>query len=148
MMSKSFLIVSSLGALLAGGAGAKTKCPDAIKSAVQRDYPDGKVSSCKQASEAGKSFYEVKVKTSDAKKLKVDVDQDGKMLQAERTIKKDEIPAGVRSAFETKYGKAKIKSAERQTKPDGSITYELGFRDNGKKHFATFKEDGAFVEQE
>lgn len=145
MLSKSLLI---LGVLLAAGAQAKTKCPDNIKQAVQKDYPDAKVSSCKMKHEEGKSFYELKVKTSDAKKIDVDVNSEGKLIQAERKIKPDEVPAAVKTGFEQKHPGEKIRGAERQTHPDGTISYEVHFWDAGKKHEAVFKEDGSFIGQQ
>ncbi len=53
------------------------------------------------------------------------------------------------AAFEAKYPKTKASKAEKQTKADGTVTYEIAFKDaKGKKHEATFKEDGTFVEEE
>jgi len=55
----------------------------------------------------------------------------------------------VTAAFEAKYPKTKASKAEKQTKADGTVTYEIAFKDaKGKKHEATFKEDGTFVEEE
>jgi len=61
---------------------------------------------------------------------------------------RSELLAAVTSAFEAKYSGTKAARAEKQTKADGAVTYELAFEKGGKKHEATFWEDGKFKEEE
>jgi hypothetical protein len=147
MLRKSFLAFTAAAALAASAAQAKNKCPDAIKASVQRDYPDGKVSSCKERKTDGTFIYELKVKTADSRKLQVDVSPEGKLLQAQRKVDREEVPAAVRNAFQDKYPNCKIKSAQRQTHPDGAVSYQVDFWDNGKRHHAVFEENGAYLRQ-
>jgi hypothetical protein len=132
-----------------GLAVAKTDCPPPVKNAAQKAYPSSKVTACKQENEKGKVQYEVKLETKEAKKLELDVSPEGSVLLTEEKIATASVPKGVLAAFDAKYPKTKAATAEKQTKADGTVTYELAFKDaKGKKHEATFKEDGTFVEEE
>ena len=58
------------------------------------------------------------------------------------------VPRIVRSAFKAKYPTMKIARAQKQTKADGTISYELGFVDKIKNREATFSGEGVFTEEE
>lgn len=143
------LTLSSLAAALAfGPAYAKSTCPASVTGGVQKAYPESKTKSCKQEKVEGKIQYEAVIKTKDARKIEIDLSPDGAILLTEEKVPMESLPAAVTTAFETKYPKDKILGAEKQAKTDGDVTFELAFKDNGKKHQATFKDDGTFVELE
>ncbi|HEV3075805.1 MAG TPA: PepSY-like domain-containing protein [Thermoanaerobaculia bacterium] len=129
---------------------AKTAaCPAAVKDAALKAYPSAKVTACKEEKEKGKVQYEVKLETKEAKKLELDISPEGAVLLTEETAALDLVPQAVTAAFAAKYPKMKATRAAKQTRPDGTITYELAWRDaQGKRHEATFKDDGTFVEEE
>ena len=58
------------------------------------------------------------------------------------------IPAAVTKAFAAKYGKAELLTAEKQTKADKSVSFEIAFKTAKGTKEATFKADGTFVEEE
>src|SRR5260370_26579681 len=124
-------------------------CPAAVKNAALKAYPAAKVTSCKEEKEKGKVQYEVKLETKDAKQLELDISPEGAVLLTEEPAALDSVPKAVTAAFAARYPKMKATRAAKQTRPDGTITYELAWRDaKGKRHEATFKDDGAFVEEE
>ncbi|MDP9122635.1 MAG: PepSY-like domain-containing protein [Acidobacteriota bacterium] len=150
-MSNRTLYTLAIALLVTPGlAAAKTAgCPAPVKDAAMKAYPASKVTACKEEKEKGKTQYEVKLQTKEAKKLEMDISPEGTVLLTEEAVATSAVPAAVMSAFDTKYSKMKPAKADRQTKPDGTITYELAWKDaKGKKHEATFKEDGTFVEAE
>ncbi len=149
MSVQSSLTIISVGLLLAPvSSHAKGKCPAAVTEAIQKSQPDATVESCKKEKEHGKTQYEVKLTTKDSKKLEFDVSPEGSILQTEEKVDVSAVPAAVTSAFAAKYPSTKATKAEKQTKADGAVTYELGFKANGKKRHATFAEDGKFLEKE
>jgi hypothetical protein len=129
---------------------AKTAaCPAAVKDAALKAYPSAKVTACKEEKDKGKVQYEVKLETKEAKKLELDISPEGAILLTEEPAALDLVPKAVTAAFQAKYPKMKASYAAKQTKPDGTITYELAWKDaKSKRHEATFKEDGTFVEEE
>jgi hypothetical protein len=143
------LVVSLTLLPLGAHAGDKNgTCPDAVTSAVEKAYPQAKISKCKSEKEDGKVQFEVKLVTEEGKKLELDVSPEGAILQTEEVVAVADVPAAVSKAFAAKYPKAKIARAEKQTHADASVSYELAFQtDKGKKE-ATFTADGKFVEEE
>ncbi|MDB4966154.1 MAG: hypothetical protein JWN44_1843 [Myxococcales bacterium] len=145
-MMPSFAVAFVL--LVGSSAWAKADCPANVTSAALKSHPTAKVTSCKQEKQKGKVQYEVVLESADAKKLELDLTPDGVVLLTEEAVPVESLPKGVMSGFAAKYPKAKAERAEKQTKADGAVSYEVAFHDNGKKHEATFAEDGKFVEEE
>jgi hypothetical protein len=133
-----------LTTLLVAVLSASPPCPQAVLDAAQKAQPGTKVASCKEENERGKTQYEVKLEN----KIELDVSPDGKVLQTEEKVAVESVPKAVSSAFAARYPAAKASKAEKQTKADGSVTWELAFNDAKGKHEATFKADGAFLEEE
>jgi uncharacterized membrane protein YkoI len=106
------------------------------------------MSSCKEEKEDGKVQYEVKLKTAEGKKLSLDVAPEGAILLTEEKVAVASVPPAVSAAFAARYPKATAKAAEKQTKPDGKVSYELAFKAGGKKKEATFDENGTFASDE
>jgi len=134
---------SLLALLVASPALAAPSCPTAVTDAIAKAFPKSKVASCKAEKEHGHDQFEVRVTKADATKAEVDVAPDGTILQIEEKIAVTELPDAVKKAFATKYPKAKVERAEKQTAGQ-DISYEVAF--GGKE--ATFKADGTFVEEE
>jgi hypothetical protein len=138
----------SIAAILFSVPVHAMNCPLPVKEAAQKAYPDSKVTSCKEENEHGKKQYEVKLTTKESKNLELDISPEVSLIQTEERVDLASVPAAVTSAFAARYPSTKATKAEKQTKADGSITYELGFQAKGKKHEATFGEDGSFKEEE
>ncbi|HVT59814.1 MAG TPA: PepSY-like domain-containing protein [Thermoanaerobaculia bacterium] len=145
-----FMLAVALLLVVPGFALAATAaCPAAVKDAALKAYPSAKVTACKEEKEKGKVQYEVKLETKEAKKLELDISPEGTLLLTEEPAALASLPTAVTAAFAAKYPKMKAASADKQTKPDGTVTYEMAWKDaKGKRHEATFKDDGTFVEEE
>ena len=148
MSMKSALSVFTLSMFLAPVGAYAAKCPASVKETALKSYPDAKVASCKEEKERGNKQYEVKLTTKDSKKLELDISPEGSLIQTEEHMDMASVPAAVTAAFQAKYPGTKATKAEKQTKADGTSAYELGFKAKGKKHEATFSEDGTFKEEE
>lgn len=127
---------------------AGTTCPEVVKGAIAHLFPKATIARCKPEHEDGHDQFEVKVVKADGAKAEVDVAPDGKVLQIEEKVAVDSLPAAVKKAFATKYPKAKLLGAEKQTPAAGTPSYELAFHTDHGRVEATFAEDGTFVEEE
>jgi hypothetical protein len=127
---------------------AKTKCPEPVSAAAVKAYPDARISGCKREVDSGKVQFEVKLDSKANGKVELDIDTTGSILLTEQIVPTDSVSQEALTAFKAKYPDAKISRAEKQTKADGSVTYELAFKEKGKKHEATFRGNGDFVELE
>jgi hypothetical protein len=119
-----------------------------VKDAALKRYPEGRITACGEEGEGRNTQFEVKLTTKDSKAVELDISPQGSLLQTEEKVDVASVPSTVISAFRTKYPSTKATAAEKQTKADGSVTYELGFSFKGKKLEATFGEDGTFRGEE
>lgn len=125
-------------------ASADTACPAAITDAAKQAVPGASLVKCV----AKKSHFEAKMQKPDKSIVEVELSATGEIEEIEEVIATSAIPEVVAKAFAVKYPKTSILKAEKQTKADKSVTYELAFKtDKGLKE-ATFKADGTFVEEE
>ncbi len=122
-------------------------CPAAVRDTVMKAHPAARLKTCKPEKDNGKLQYEVKI-TAEGKPLELDLTPEGLLLQTEEKVPLGTVPAAVLSGFQTKYAGTKPVAAEKQTKADGKITYEVAFERDGKRSEATFTDSGAFVEEE
>ncbi|NNN04558.1 MAG: hypothetical protein HKL90_01520 [Elusimicrobia bacterium] len=146
-MSDRTSVVAAVLLAAASGAYAKAPCPLPVIDAVGKAHPGARIASCTAEKEHGKEQYEVKLKFRKTR-LELDVAPDGAILQTEETLTLASVSAQVLSAFSARYPKAKATRAEKQTKADGKVTYELTFGRGRKRREATFDEAGKFVEEE
>jgi hypothetical protein len=138
----------ALSVFLSAAALANPECPSKVSDAAIKAHPGAKVSACKQEKEHGSVQYEVKLTLADQGKLELDVTPEGAILQTEEVVKLDAVPKEAVAGFNAKYRGAKPSKVERQTKADGSQSFEFAFADAKGKHESTFKADGTFVEEE
>jgi uncharacterized membrane protein YkoI len=147
MNTRPLLVIAFLAAAPLS-AHANDSCPAAVKSAVMKTHAGAAIGSCKQEKVDGKVQYEVNIKTSDGKTLGLDVAPEGAILLTEETVGVASVPAAVGAAFATRYPKVNATAAEKQTKADGKVSYELAFKVKDKAKEATFDEAGNFVSEE
>ncbi|HSY49109.1 MAG TPA: hypothetical protein VLC46_09885 [Thermoanaerobaculia bacterium] len=127
---------------------ASDVCPEAVKAAIIKAYPGATVESCKKEEEKGTTVYEAKVTTKQALRLELDVAPDGKILQTEQKIGLETVPNAVLEGFHAKYKDVKPTAAEKQTKADGTVQYELAFGAGKQKREVTLSESGKILEEE
>ena len=148
-MSRRIRTLALFGALSAAlTVRAEAKCPSTVYEVVRKTYPSSKVSQCKEETEEGKLQYEVKLTTRESRALELDVSPEGVVLQTEEVVAVAAVPSAVIFTFKAKYPDATVARAEKQTKNNGSVTYEFAFQKKGMKHEATFKQDGTFSTEE
>jgi hypothetical protein len=126
----------------------KSECPSAVRAAVTKAFPGGKIRSCTAEKEDGRKQFVVTVDRKGASRVELDVLPNGKIIQTEQKISLGGVPAAVMKAFAVKYPGATAKRAERQTFPNGSVRFEIAFAVDKKTREATFTADGIFVEEE
>ena len=129
-MRVSVLAAAAVLVLSSERSAAAGNCPSAVTAAALEAHAGATVASCKKGQEKGKTQYEVKLTT-----------------YHDRTVELSAVPQAVMTAFNAKYAGAKPSRAEKQTTPDGRVTYELAFASGKKKQEATFTAEGSFVEE-
>lgn len=123
---------------------ADTACPTAVTDAAKKAFPDATITKCK----AEDKSFEVKLTKKDKSVVELDISAKGDIEQIEEIVPVASLPAAVTKAFAAKYPKAKADRAEKQTKADKTVSYELAFALGKDRKEATFTADGAFVEEE
>ena len=89
--------------------------PKAVRAAVKKKFPEGKLLAASKETEDGKTIFEVVVE-DDGAKIDTAFSAKGKLLEVERSIDVDKLPKEVTAAIEKKYPKARIKKAEKVVK--------------------------------
>ncbi len=102
---------------------------------------------CRREVADGRTQWEVRV-GEHGRKLELDVAPNGTILQTEEKVALDVVPSSVKAAFAKKYSGSPVISAEKQTRADGNVSFELAFKIGGKQREATFTAKGEFVEEE
>lgn len=125
-------------------AEADPNCPDAVTAAAKKAFPDATVTKC-IAETAG---FEVTMQRKDKSIVELDISAKGEIEQIEEVVSLAAIPAVVSKAFAAKYPKAAMLRAEKQTKADKTVSYEIAFESRKDLKEATFKDDGTFVEED
>lgn len=138
------LILAASLAALPTVALADTACPAAVTDAAKKAFTGATITKCV----AEKSIFEVKMKKADGSMVELDISPKGEIEQIEEVVPVSSIPAAVTKAFAARYAKASLLKAEKQTKADKSVTFEVAFKVGKGMKEATFKEDGTFVEEE
>lgn len=140
--------VLSLGLVIAAGSAFADEdsikvedLPKAVRAAVKKKFPEGKLISAAKEEEDGKTVFEVVVEDDDAK-MDVAFSAKGKLMEVEKTIDVAKLPGEVTAAIEKKFPKAKIKKAEKVVKyededdeDDAEKFFEVVLSVEGKKDF-------------
>ncbi len=132
------LLLASLPAL----ASAAPACPTVVTDAARKAFPDAKVTRCV----AEGAIFEVVMQHKDRSIIELDISATGQIEQIEEVVAS--VPEAVTRAFAARYPRATMLKAEKQTKADHSITFELAFKAGKTLREATFRADGTFVEEE
>ncbi|MBX3159668.1 MAG: PepSY-like domain-containing protein [Deltaproteobacteria bacterium] len=133
----------SLGAPV---AGAEPACPNRVVEAAKKAVPDAALAKC-VAKKSGAGFEAV-LRRKDKSLVEVVISAKGELEEMEEVVPISAIPPAVAKAFAARYPKATIAKAEKITKADKRVEFELAFKLGEAKKEATFKADGTFVEEE
>jgi hypothetical protein len=124
------------------------KLPEKVVAAVKAKYPDAKLEKASKERENDKTLYEVGIKNGE-QKIDVTLEEDGTIVEIEKTIDAKDLPQAVTDALETKYPKYSCKKAEEISKKDKLEYYEVVLETAEKKKFeVVVKPDGKIVKEE
>jgi biopolymer transport protein ExbD len=137
------LLFASITALPLAAA-ADTSCPTVVTDAAKKAFPDAALIKCV----VEKSGFEVKMQKKDKSKVELDISAKGEILQTEEVVPVATLPEKVTKAFAARYPKSTLLKAEKQSRADKTVTFEVAFKVDKALKEATFKEDGTFVEEE
>lgn len=148
----TIVLVASVAALSQTNAGekhlSKQKVPKAVLGAFEKSYPNAKAMKFEKEQFENQTAYEVKYKDN-GKQGEVLYDEDGAVLQNEEGIDVSALPEEVVKAVKKAHPKAKIKEAEKLTKPDGSLTgYEVEIKAGKKELEIELDTDGKILRTE
>lgn len=141
--SLRILLAASL-VLVPALAGADPTCPTAVTDAAKRAFPGTALLKCA----AEKSGFEVKLQKQDKSIVELDISARGDIEQIEEVVPLASLPQAVVKAFAARYPKVTMEKAEKQTKADKSVSFEIAFKTGKRRNEATFRADGTFVEEE
>jgi hypothetical protein len=121
--------------------------PSGIKKAIEKKYPKAEIERAVKEVENGNTAYEVLLEIEDHP-FEVKFDAAGSILEVEKVISHEQLPARVKKVLSKKYPKAKIERIEAVTKGEkGPTTYEIVIKTevvingDGKLVKATEEED-------
>ena len=120
------------------------KLPAAVKKAVKKAFPDGKIVGASKEKENDKIVYEVKLKVK-KQNVEATFTPEGKLVSVEKQITTDDLPRAVRDEMEKRYPGATVKLAEEVTEGKKKF-YEVLLVTAEKKTFEVkFAPDGKFL---
>jgi hypothetical protein len=102
--------------------------PAAVKKTIKKKFPKAEIEKATKEVEDGKTTYEVLLEIED-RPVDVALKADGTILEIERAIPLEELPAQVKKALAAKYPGAKIEKVEMVIKgEDGPPVYEIALK--------------------
>jgi hypothetical protein len=136
------LVAVVLAAATPASAG---KCPDAVRSAIAKAYPESTIKSCKAEKEGEVEQYAVLVTAKDRRVVEIGVAPDGRILTTEEEIPLEQVPKVVLDAFHARYKDRQPTSVEKVTHADGKVDYELELRSGLSEKELLVAEDGTVL---
>lgn len=104
------------------------KLPAPVKKTVKKKFPEAKIRGAAKEVEGGKTTFEVEL-TVEGRSVDVAMNARGKILEIEKEIPVDKLPAAVRKELKEKFPGAKIEKAEEITEgEDGPVHYEVAIK--------------------
>ena len=88
--------------------------PPKVSAAVKAKFPGAKLVSAEKEVDEGKTVYEMAIE-SNGSKIDVSLDGDGTIVEIEREVKEQELPAAVRQSLSAKYPDGQLKKIEEIT---------------------------------
>lgn len=125
-----------------------TEVPQAVLDAFHAAYPDANVHEYSEEREDGQLKYEISFEY-ESTRYDASYNAAGEVVELEKTIAADLLPAAIREALTANYGEMEIRLAE-QVNKSGNVFYEVKLTDprDGKRYEILFGEDGRLVESE
>lgn len=156
MIVRKWTLFLILGLFIAGAAGCGTmhgkktttlnKVPPAAQSVIKTYVGDGNLESIEVGHEEGQHIYEVHY-LKGKRRFELEVNEKGDVLEWEKYLEMDELPAAVRATVEKEISGARMTELVQETE-EGKMFYEVEFEKDGKEHEVKIAEDGSILERE
>jgi hypothetical protein len=159
-MQRNHIAVSAFALVIAGAcAGDHNRAeklsvkdvPDSVMHSVNARLPGASINSVEKEQEHGQLVYDLEL-TQNGRKYEMDVVDDGTVLQIEKEVAPNDVPAAVTKAVHAKYPNATIKEVMEVSAVKGKTEhadhYEVVVVDAGKKEELTVALDGSSVKEE
>lgn len=105
--------------------------PAPVKDAVQKAFPNSKITVVKKEKDKGQTVYEVETKDGAVSRDFL-VKPDGTILECEESLEVSALPKAVADAVKAQHPKATITTAEKLTRGP-VVLYELALKEGSKK---------------
>jgi uncharacterized membrane protein YkoI len=126
------------------------KLPPAIVSAIKGRFPKAEVTSAEKEVENGKVVFDIELKES-GRKYEMDILEDGTIIEVEKEVFAQDVPAAITKAVKDKYPTAAVKEVmevnkvmDKKETPDH---YEVTIEVDGKKKEVEVSLDGKTVKE-
>jgi len=134
-------------------AGEKTvtraEVPQPVLRAVEAQYPGANLTGFSREDEGGKTSWEVALQAGQ-RKLELELDSAGAILETEETLTAADLPEAVKKAVAaSRHAKARVARVEKITragKPD--VEWELQLEDAAGRHEVVFSALGTLLREE
>jgi hypothetical protein len=125
--------------------------PKKIMDAVMKRFPGAQITSAEKETEDGKVVFDIELKHK-GRKYEMDIKEDGTVIEIEKEVDLDKVPAAVTRAVEAKYPKSTIKDVMEVNKVNGTVEtpihYEITIETAEKKMEVIVSLDGKSVKAE
>lgn len=122
-------------------AQSSSDTPEAVKKTFQAKYP-GENDPDWRKDDNGNFESHFKI---DGVKYRADFAPDGKWIETETSIDKDELPKAVKDAIKEKYDDEEITEIEKVMHHSKGTFYDVEFKQKGKNHDVEFNEAGKII---
>jgi uncharacterized membrane protein YkoI len=121
-----------------------SEVPEKVMTAVKDKFPGAEITGAEKETEEGKVIYEINLKHK-GQKIDAEFTPEGEFLEMEAVIDIKDLPKAVTEAIKAKYPDGEFKRAEKVTKKDDSVTYEVVVQSGDKKGEVVVDPDGKIL---
>lgn len=117
------------------------QAPDAVKETFQNMYPGENDPDWEKDSNGN---YESHFKI-DGVKYRADFSPDGKWIETETSIDKDDLPKAIKEVIKSKYDDEEITEIEKVEHHSKGLFYDVEFKKDGKNKDVEFRANGEII---
>lgn len=137
----SFALLASVTAQAAEKKVSCASLPQAVQTAMHQEAAGAVVNGCVVDAERNRTTFEAET-TKDGKSRDLTFNAEGKLLEVEQQVGKDEIPSAVATAIDAATAGGKVSKIESLSRDGQIVSYEASYRVGGKAREVAFTPDG------
>jgi uncharacterized membrane protein YkoI len=118
--------------------------PNKVMTAVKEKFPGAEITGAEKETEDGKTIYEINLNHK-GQSIDAEFSPEGEFLEMEAVIDAKDLPRAVADAIKSKYPDSELKRAEKVTKKDDSVLYEVIVQSGDKKGEVVVEPSGKIV---